>query len=130
VKSRSFSFIKQLRSFIHAWYGLKILFKNEHNARIHLLAAILVVSAGFTCSLNAVEWCLVSLSIGLVFMAELFNTAVEYLCNHVSPGQHEQIRRIKDLTAAAVLAIVISAVIVGLIVFAPKISSLHLALWS
>jgi diacylglycerol kinase len=128
MKPQSFSFLKQLHSFIHAWRGLKILLKNEHNARIHLVIALLVISAGFIFQLSGTEWCLVSLSIGLVFMAELFNTAIEYLCNHVSPGHHEQIGIIKDLTAAAVLMIAISAVTTGLIIFLPKISSLHLPL--
>lgn len=64
-------------SFRYAWEGIVSLFSNERNAQIHLGAAVCVITAGCLFDLSAVEWCLISLCIGGVFMAEGFNTAIE-----------------------------------------------------
>ena len=114
-------FLKRGRSFVYAWQGIVSLFGNEPNARIHLCVALLVVAAGFFFNISASEWCLVTLCIGGVFMAEAFNTAIEKLCNKVSPQTDSLIKIAKDVAAGAVLLFVFAAVTVGLIVFLPKI---------
>ena len=114
-------FLKRGRSFVYAWQGIVSLFGNEPNARIHLCVALLVVSAGFFFNISASEWCLVTLCIGGVFMAEAFNTAIEKLCDKVSPQTDSLIKIAKDVAAGAVLLFVFAAVTVGLIVFLPKI---------
>lgn len=63
-------------------------------------------------------------AIGLVFAAELFNSALENLADHLSPEQHENIKKVKDLSAAAVLVSAITAIAIGCVVFLPKIISL------
>lgn len=117
-------FLKRGRSFVYAWQGILSLFGHEPNAKIHLSVAVLVVAAGFVFGINSTEWCLVALCIGGVFMAEAFNTAIEKLCDKVSPGQDPLIKIAKDVAAGAVLLFVFGAVTVGLIVFLPKIIAL------
>ena len=114
-------FLNLGRSFVYAWQGIVSLFGNEPNARIHLCVALLVVAAGFFFNISASEWCLVTLCIGGVFMAEAFNTAIEKLCDKVSPQTDSLIKIAKDVAAGAVLLFVFAAVTVGLIVFLPKI---------
>jgi len=109
-------FPKVLRSFRFAGQGILDLFRFENNAKVHLLVAILVVGSGFILSLNSVEWAIILTQIGLVWAAEAFNTAIEKLCDFVSPGLHPQIKAIKDLSSGAVLILTIVAVLVGLII--------------
>ncbi len=106
-------------SFRYAWEGIVSLFSNERNAQIHLGAAVCVITAGCLFDLSAVEWCLISLCIGGVIMAEGFNTAIEKVCDKVSPERDPLVKTAKDVAAGAVLLFVISAVVVGLFVFIP-----------
>lgn len=121
MEYKKFSFIDRLKSFKYAFNGLKILFKNEHNARIHLLAAICVVILGVVFQISSYAWIAVALAIGLVFITEIINSAIEYLADFVSPTYHELIKKVKDLAAAAVLVAAITALIIGLLVFVPEI---------
>ncbi|MDH5379302.1 MAG: diacylglycerol kinase family protein [Cyclobacteriaceae bacterium] len=121
MKQRKFSISKRVKSFSYAFNGFKILFKEEHNSRIHLIVAICVTIAGFVYHITGFEWIALILSIGLVFSLELINSAIENLSDFVSTEQHNSIKKVKDLAAAAVLFSVITAVIVGLVVFIPKI---------
>ena len=114
----------RLRSFGFAWKGVVSLFRREPNAQVHLCAAVLVVLAGLLFSISALEWCVVVLCIGCVFMAEGFNTALECIADKVSPGFDPMIGRAKDVAAGAVLLFVAASVAVGLIIFLPKIYGL------
>jgi len=111
----------RLKSFSYAFQGFKVLIGNEHNARIHIFAAIIAIIAGIALKISSLEWIIVIVSIFLVLAAEAFNSALEYLCNFVSPQYHELIKKIKDLSALAVLFIAIAAFASGLIIFLPKI---------
>ena len=112
---------KALRSFRYAGIGIFRLFRFENNARIHLLACILVIIAGYWFKISATEWCLIVISIGLVWSAEAINTAIEKLADVVSSEYHPAIKDVKDLAAAGVLILAISAAIVGGVIFIPKI---------
>ena len=120
-KVEKFSIKKRLKSFTFAYNGLKILFKTEHNAIIHLIAAIVVIVAGVIYNLSQFEWIVIIILIGLVFFAELINSSLEYLADAVSTEYNNKIGISKDLSAAAVLVISISAAIIGLVIFIPKI---------
>lgn len=124
MNDKHFSIKARLKSFAYAFNGIIALIKNEHNARIHLFATICVIPAGFFFHLSAGEWIAVIFAIGFVFSAEAVNSAIEYLADFVSPGRHELIRLAKDIAAAAVLFAAITAAIVGLIIFLPKIINL------
>ena len=121
MKQENFSIRKRLKSFKDAFRGLKILIKEEHNSRIHLFAAVGVLIAGFLFRVSAYEWIAIVFAIGLVITVEIINSCVENIADFVSPGRHDKIKKIKDLSAAGVLVSAITALIIGLIIFIPKI---------
>ncbi len=114
----------QIKSFAVAFRGLKILFANERNFRIHMAFAFLAVIAGIFFKIRSGEWIAVLLLIALVMAAEALNTCIEYICNYISPQYHPAIKTIKDIAAGAVLLCAIMAVIVGCIIFVPYILTL------
>jgi diacylglycerol kinase (ATP) len=113
---------KRIKSFQYGFNGIRFAL-SEPNMVIHLVATVLVVSAGFFFRVSNVEWMFLVLAIGFVIAAETTNTAIEKLTDLVSPGYNEQAGRVKDMAAGAVLISAITAVIVGLIVFLPKLFS-------
>ena len=119
-----FSLKRRFESFKYAFNGLKILIKEEHNARIHLMATIVVIVAGFAFKISFNEWTAILLAIGLVFALEALNSSIENLADFVAPDINENIKKAKDLGAAAVLIGAIVAIVIGLIVFVPKIINL------
>jgi diacylglycerol kinase len=121
MKQQRFSIKKRIRSFGFAWNGLKILVREEHNARIHLFATLCVLVAGILLEISTLEWISVVLAIGMVIALEAVNSAIENLADFVSPERHNWIKKIKDLAAAAVLVGALAAFLVGLLVFVPRI---------
>lgn len=121
MKVEQFSIRNRLKSFGFAFNGLKSLFKNEHNARIHFLATIVVCLLGWFFKVNLYEWISLSIVIAMVWMAELFNTAMEEICNLISKEKNPKIKIIKDLAAGGVLVSAVCALVVGLVIFVPKI---------
>jgi len=124
MKSQSFSIKKRLKSFIYAANGLKTAIAEEHNARIHVVAAITALACSALLRISSLEWCAVIFAIGFVFAMELFNSAIENIADFISPKKHETIKKVKDMSAAAVLASAVAAFAVGMIVFVPKIINL------
>jgi diacylglycerol kinase len=120
-EQQKFSIRKRLKSFVFAFNGLHILFREEHNSHIHLVAALCAFIAGLFLKITATEWVAVVFAIGFVFAMELINSAIENMVDFVSTERNEHIKRIKDLSAAGVLVSAIVALAVGLIVFLPKI---------
>lgn len=114
---------KRLKSFVYAFQGLGSFLKKEHNAWIHCMAIIVVVSAGLYYHITTTEWCIVLLCFGLVLSAEAFNTAIERLVNLVSPDFHPIAGDVKDVAAGAVLICAIVSAIIGCIIFIPYIFS-------
>jgi diacylglycerol kinase (ATP) len=115
---------KRIRSFGFAFTGIYELVKSEPNARIHLLATMVAVAAGFYFDISLGEWLAVTIVIGMVWMAEAFNTVVEKLVDHLFPHRHETARLAKDISAGAVLLASIAALVCGLIVFGPRVALL------
>jgi len=123
VIKNPFSLKARFKSFTYAWCGLRTLLRSEHNALVHLgfTIAVLFLSIGFKISTTeAIASIIVT---ALVWMAELFNTAIEKSIDFVSTEIHPQIKIVKDLSAAAVLVSAIAAAVVGIIIFIPKIIS-------
>jgi diacylglycerol kinase (ATP) len=121
MNSHRFSLRSRIVSFRYAFNGLWSLLKNEHNSRIHLLAALGAVSMGFILKISSLEWCLIIILIGIVFITELLNSSLETLADIVKPECDEGVRRIKDYAAAAVLVSAIMSVVAGGLIFIPKI---------
>jgi diacylglycerol kinase (ATP) len=118
---RKFSFRERLMSFRYGANGMMIIFRYEHNFRIHLFIALIAILCGFIAGLKETEWLAILLVSGMVFVCEIFNSAIEYMADYVSPGYSELIRRVKDVSAAAVLLSAIISVITGIVIFYPKI---------
>jgi diacylglycerol kinase (ATP) len=121
IKHQAFSWKARFKSFLYAWNGIKALLKTEHNAWIHLGATIAVIFFSIEFNISSTEAIALIIVTALVWMAELFNTAIEKSIDFVSTEIHPQIRIIKDLSAAAVLTTSVAAALVGLIIFVPKI---------
>lgn len=122
MKSKKrFSFNDRFKSFGYAIHGLKITYQEEHNFRIHLIAAVLVVGLSFLLQISTYEWLALLFSIGFVLVCELLNTAIENFADFVSPEDSLSIKRIKDIAAAAVLVSSITALLIGTVIFIPKI---------
>lgn len=123
-KEKKFSFSNRLNSFKYAFNGLKILIKEEHNARIHLAITIIVCILGFFLEISLMEWIAILIFIALVIGMEIINSAIERICDFISPEWNQNIKQIKDLASAAVLFATFLAVICGLIIFIPKLYTL------
>jgi diacylglycerol kinase (ATP) len=111
--------------FAHASRGIAVHLATQANAQIHALATIGAVLVGLWLGLSSSEWALIAGAIGLVWVAETFNTAVEFLVDLVSPAYHPLAGRVKDVAAGAVLLAATTAAVIGLLIFGPKL----LALW-
>lgn len=121
VKKDAFSIKGRLKSFQYAFEGLNSFFCTQHNAIIHLVMTLLVFSAAVLYNVTKMEAIAITLAIGLVWTAELFNTAIEKLADLVSKEYHPAIKFIKDVSAAAVLLSALAALITGGIIFLPKL---------
>jgi len=115
-------FTRRVQSVAHALRGLRTLLATQANARIHAVATVGVIGAGFGLGVDAGDWCWLAAAIAAVWAAEAFNTALEFLADEVSLEHRERIGQAKDLAAAAVLCTAIGAVVIGVVVFAPYLS--------
>ena len=108
---------RRISSFRFAWRGLTILLRTQPNARVHLLATVVVLLLAVMTNRTRRDVALLLLAVGLVWVAETLNTAIEFLTNLVSPEWRPLAGQAKDLSAAAVLLAAMTALAVGLVVF-------------
>ncbi len=104
--------------------GALLLLKTEASIKVQFGIAVLVTIAGFVFHISPIEWILQLLTIGLVMGIEGLNTAIEKLADFVHPEQHKKIGFLKDVSAGAVMIVSLIAVIVGLIIYLPKLWAL------
>lgn len=116
-----FSVKARFASFKFAFEGIKTLLREEHNARVHLAAALAVILTGLLLNISRHDWGLLILAIALVWITEALNTAVEVVCNLITTERHPLVKKAKDVAAAAVLLSALAAAVVGLLVFVPYI---------
>ncbi|MCC6253018.1 MAG: diacylglycerol kinase family protein [Bacteroidia bacterium] len=121
MKESTFTINHRLKSFMYAFNGIKVLLKEEPNFIIHFILALLAVIISWVLQVSTWEWVAVIFCIAIVWVVEAINTVVENMADFVCPEKNEKIKRIKDVSAAAVLISAIAAMIVGLIIFLPKI---------
>lgn len=113
---------KKLRnSFKYAFEGIGEALKTEQNLKIHFFIMIAVITAGLVFKINAMEWIACVILFGLVISLELINTAIETTVDIAMPEKNEKAKLAKDVAAGAVLISAIMAIVVGLIIFLPKI---------
>jgi diacylglycerol kinase (ATP) len=121
MEQEKFSLIKRIKSFEYAFSGLVLIFKTDHNVWLHFIATLLVIVLGFVMKVTLVEAALLTVAVGLVWVTELFNTCLEKMMDFVSKERNPDIKFIKDVSAGAVLVASITALVLGCIVFIPKI---------
>ena len=112
---------KFINSFVYPIKGLKYAYRNKQNLAVDVGIAILVVILGLIFKVSAIEWTVLALTIGLVIACELINTSIEAVVDLVTEDYHPLAKVAKDTSAAAVFIFAVVAVIVGIIVFLPKI---------
>lgn len=112
---------KQGIGFKYAWTGLTIAFKQEKNFRIHLGFTVIVLLFSLFLQINKLEWLFIIFAIAMVIITELINSVVERLIDYLKPKRHVRAREIKDMSAGFVFIAVIIAVIIGTVIFLPKI---------
>jgi diacylglycerol kinase len=110
-----------LKSFQYAGKGLIKTFREEQNLRIQTIAALIALALGLIFSLDRREWAILILTIGLVVLMEITNSAVERITDILKPRIDNYVKEIKDIMAAAVMFASLLAVLVGLIIFWPHI---------
>lgn len=121
MEQRKFSWKERGNSFTYAWDGIKAVLQTEHNTWIHLTLTVVALSLGFILNISAGEFTGLIIVMTMVWTAEIFNTAIEKTMDFISKEKHPQIKLVKDLAAAAVLITAISAIVVGAIIFIPKL---------
>lgn len=109
------------RKFSYAFRGLFISLKEEKSLVIHLIFATLAIIIGVILQLAPVSWAILILTIGLVVSSELMNTAIENVVDMVAFKYNFNAKKIKDVAAAATLVLAVIAIVVGLLLFIPRI---------
>lgn len=111
---------ERLKRFTYTAQGFRIAWMEESSFRFHIMWAPLTLLCAYVLRVSKTEFLIVIIMIGFVIVAELFNTALEELCDKFQPTHDPHVAKIKDLASAAVSAAVITAVIVGLSIFIPR----------
>lgn len=113
----------RLHSIKPAINGILFTIKNEKNTWVHILATLVAIVLIFVLNLNYIEILFFVSAIIMVWIAEFFNTAIEYTLDFIHPEKHSNIKIIKDISAAGVLFSAIYALLVAIIITVTKISS-------
>lgn len=108
-------------AFAAAWNGIRYAVLTQRNMRVHVMATICVVAVGLWFDVSSWEWCVLAMIIGLVGTAELLNTAVEVVVDNLCPERNRHAGLAKDLAAGGVLVMAAASVVVGLIIFGPRL---------
>jgi len=108
---------QEASKFRHAFNGFIALIRSEPHFRFHLVAAVIVIAAGFYFDVSRGEWVALCLAIMAVLVAEAINTSIEHLTDVVHPEFHERAGKVKDIASASVLLAATGATVVGVVVF-------------
>lgn len=120
-EQKAFSIVKRAKSFTHAGRGIRLFLKSTHNAWVQIALGAAAVGLGFYFRITPGEWLAITLAIGLVFITEALNTAVEFDMDLTNPSRSPFARDVKDIAAGAVLIAALTALAIGLIIFLPKL---------
>ena len=117
-----FSLGGRARSFSYALAGIGFMFRTQHNAWLHAIASIGVIALGCYFDVGSADWRWLIAAMAMVWIAETINTALEYVCDVVSPDFHQAVKHAKDIAAGGVLIAAVAAAMVGVLVFWPKLA--------
>ncbi|MBM7569630.1 diacylglycerol kinase family protein [Aquibacillus albus] len=107
--------------FEHAINGVKEAIKSERNLKIQMVISVIVTIMGIILHITPVEWAIIIITIGLVLSFEIMNTAIEKVMDYLAPEFNSSVGLIKDISAGAVFIAACTSVIVGSIIFLPKL---------
>lgn len=110
-----------LRSFMFALEGITHAFTTQRNFKIHASISVVVLIAGLALGISLEQWAIIAVTVALVFQAELFNTSLEAVVDHVSPEFHALAKVAKDCAAGAVFITAVISVVVGALIFVPRL---------
>jgi diacylglycerol kinase (ATP) len=119
MSDKNFNITRRIQSFRHASSGLRFVITTQHNARIHVAMSVIVGIAALLFRVDGAEARWLILAVVLVFAAEILNTAIEFLCDVVSPERNASVGKAKDIAASAVLVSATGAALIGISVFWP-----------
>lgn len=117
-KWKNKNFLSALKN---AFNGIKYVFTTQRNLKIQVIFAIFASILGFGLKISLVEWAIVVLLIFVVFLSEIFNTAVETITDMITLEYNEKAKIAKDISAGGVTLVAISSIIIGILIFLPKI---------
>ena len=118
---RKLTISARVKSFLCACQGLGAVVSTQPNTWYMGLATVAVVVAGFVFALSGLEWALIATAVFVVWIAEVLNSALEFLTDLASPEQHPLAKKAKDAAAGAVLLAVLFSLVIAAVVFGPKI---------
>jgi len=116
--------VNRIKSFSFVFKGISILIKSENSIKTQLFISVLMIICGFVFQISTTEWAIQILCTGALLTAESLNTAVEKIANFVHPDYHKKIGVIKDVAAGAVGFAALAALIIGALIYIPKIMAL------
>jgi undecaprenol kinase len=116
--------IRHVKSFRYAFSGIFHALLNEPNFRVQLLVAFISLGFGIYFGISNVEWALLVLSMGILISAEMINTVVEELMDHIFKESHDVAKIIKDLSAGFVLVTAATAFVIFLLIFGQRLTTL------
>lgn len=117
-------FIERLKSIRFALRGVWFLISTEGSIKIQVVVALIATIMGFYFEISLVEWMIQFTVIGLVLVAESLNTGIEKLSDFIHPDYHKKIGFIKDVSAGSAAIAALISLIVGGIIYIPKIALL------
>ena len=116
------------KSFHYAHRGLERVIKEEQNFALELSIAIVIIILAILSKFKAVEWAVLVLTISLVLLTEVFNSAVERVSDLLKPRLDIYVKEIKDIMAGAVFLAASTAVVVGIFLFGPRVIKLFMTI--
>lgn len=122
VTPRRLTLAARLKSFGYALQGIAFMLKTQHNAWLHGVATIAVIALAVYCDVSASDWRWLIVAMGMVWVGETINTAVEYVCDVVSPDYNHAVKHAKDIAAGGVLIAAVASLVIGALTFWPYFS--------
>jgi diacylglycerol kinase (ATP) len=119
VTPRQLSLSARLKSFGYALQGIAFMLKTQHNAWLHGVATLAVIALAVYCGVSASDWRWLIVAMGMVWVGETINTAVEYVCDVVSPEYNHAVKHAKDIAAGGVLIAAVASLVIGVLTFYP-----------
>ena len=123
-KKKKYSLKRLIYGFGYAGRGIYSAIKSEQNLAIEIGVAIMAIIMGFLLKISLIEFAIIALTIAVVLSFELINTSIEYTVDMAMPEIHPLAKVAKDVSAGAVLVSAITSIIIGLIIFLPKLLAL------